>query len=138
MNNRIQLNTDGLRGYLEAVDYAFGGYIDYSVLGKSTAWTPDGEKRYSPATYIGCGRKHVTGDPGSEYINTSYIERQHLTVRMTNRRYRRLTGAFLKKIENHIAAIVLGYFAYNFVNIHRRLRVTPAMARWDHGSPLGR
>jgi IS1 family transposase len=128
MKNRIQLTTDGLKAYLEAVDYAFGGYIDYSMLIKIYGSNPEAERRYSPATCIGCETKRVVGDPDPKHINTSYVERQNLSVRMANRRFTRLTNAFSKKIENHIAAIALGYFAYNFIKIHRTLRVTPAMA----------
>jgi IS1 family transposase len=128
LTNRVQLTTDGLKAYLEAVDHAFGGFIDYSQLVKLYGSDPEGEKRYSPAKCIGCERKRIVGDPDPNHISTSYIERQNLTVRMTNRRFTRLTNAFSKKIENHIASIALGYFAYNFVRIHRTLRVTPAMA----------
>ena len=128
LKERVQLTSDGLRVYLEAVDYAFGGYIDYSQLVKIYGADPEGEKRYSPAKCIGCETKRVHGNPDPKYINTSYIERQNLSVRMTNRRFTRLTNAFSKKIENHIAAIALGYFAYNFIKIHRTLRMTPAMA----------
>lgn len=128
LKNRVQLTTDGLKAYLEAVDYAFGGYIDYSMLVKIYGSDPEGEKRYSPAKCIGCERHHISGDPDRNHISTSYVERQNLSVRMTNRRFTRLTNAFSKKIENHIASIALGYFAYNFIKIHRTLRVTPAMA----------
>ena len=128
MKNRIQLTTDGLKVYLEAVDYAFGGYIDYSMLIKIYGSNPAAEKRYSPAQCIGCETKRVVGSPDPNHINTSYVERQNLSVRMTNRRFTRLTNAFSKKIEYHIAAIALGYFACNFIKTHRTLRVTPAMA----------
>ncbi len=118
----------GLKLYLDAVDNAFGGYIDYSMLVKIYGSDPEGEKRYTPAKCIGCETKRVQGNPDPMHINTSYVERQNLSVRMTNRRFTRLTNAFSKKIENHIAAIALGYFAYNFIKIHPTLRVTPAMA----------
>jgi IS1 family transposase len=128
LKNRVQMTSDGLRLYLEAVDNAFGGFIDYSMLIKIYGIDPEGEKRYSPARCIGCERKPVAGNPDPKYVSTSYIERQNLSVRMTNRRFTRLTNAFSKKIENHAAAVALGYFAYNFIKIHRTLRVTPAMA----------
>jgi hypothetical protein len=90
---------------------------------------PEGEeKRYSPATCIGCESHTITGNPDRAHIGTSYIERQNLSVRMTDRRFTRLTNAFSKKIENHMAAVAPGYFAYNFIKIHLTLRVTPAMA----------
>ena len=116
--NRVQLTTDGLKAYLEGVDYAFSGDVDYAML----------QERYSPAECVGCKRLRVVGGPDPRYISTSYVERQNLSMRMGNRRYTRLTNAFSRKIENHAAAIAWYYFAYNFVKIHRTLRVTPAMA----------
>lgn len=88
----------------------------------------EGQKRYSPAECLGCEQRRVTGSPDPAHISTSFVERQNLNVRMTNRRYTRLTNAFSRKIENHAASVALGYFAYNFIKIHRTLRVTPAMA----------
>ncbi len=126
--NRVQITTDGLKVYVKAIRAAFGDEVDYSMLVKIYGSDPGAEKRYSPAQCIGCERHTVIGRPDPEHVNTSYVERQNLSVRMTNRRFTRLTNAFSKKIENHIAAIALGYFAYNFVKIHRTLRLTPAMA----------
>ena len=128
LKHRVQLTTDGLKLYLEAVDYAFSGMVDYAMLVKVYGADPDAERRYSPAVCISCEPHTISGAPDSKHINTSYIERQNLSVRMTNRRFTRLTNAFSKKIENHMAAVALGYFAYNFIKIHRTLRVTPAMA----------
>jgi hypothetical protein len=88
----------------------------------------ESETRYSPADCIGCRSAEITGRPDPEHISTSFAERQNLSVRMGIRRYTRLTNAFSRKIENHAAAVALYYFAYNFVKIHRSLRVTPAMA----------
>lgn len=88
----------------------------------------EAEKRYSPAECIGCERKLITGSPDSKHISTSYVERQNLTMRMHMRRFTRLTNAFSKKLENHIAAVALHFMFYNFVRIHQTLRVTPAMA----------
>ena len=126
--NRIQLTSDGLKLYVKAVDRAFGGDVDYAQLVKVYGIPNDGEKRYSPAVCIGCESHAVTGSPDPDDINTSYVERHNLSVRMTVRRFTRLTNAFSKKIENHAAAVALGYFAYNFIKINRTLRTTPAMA----------
>jgi IS1 family transposase len=128
LSNRIQLTSDGLKLYIKAVDKAFGGDVDYAMLVKVYGKLEGDEKRYSPAVCIGCQSHAVTGTPDPKHINTSYIERQNLSVRMTVRRFTRLTNAFSKKIENHAAATALGYFAYNFIKIHSTLRTTPAMA----------
>lgn len=128
ISSRIQLTSDGLKLYVKAVDNAFGEDIDYAMLVKVYGIDPEGEKRYSPSICLGCERHTVTGTPDPDHISTSYIERHNLSVRMTVRRFTRLTNAFSKKIENHIAAVALGYFAYNFIKINRTLRTTPAMA----------
>jgi IS1 family transposase len=129
LSNRIQLTSDGLKLYIKAVDRAFGGDVDYAMLVKVYGIPNDGEKRYSPAVCLGCESHTVTGTPDPKHINTSYIERHNLPVRMTVRRFNRLTNAFSKKIENHMAAVALGYFAYNCIKIHRtsarRLRWLP-------------
>ena len=126
--NRIQLTSDGLKLYIKAVDKAFAGDVDYAMLVKIYGIAEGAERRYSPAVCLGCESHTVTGDPDPKHINTSYIERHNLSVRMTVRRFTRLTNAFSKKIENHIASVALGYFAYNFIKIHRTLRTSPAMA----------
>ena len=127
--NRVQLTTDGLKVYVEAVEDAFGaGGIDFAQLQKIYGSDPEDEKRYSPAQCIGVKTAVVLGSPDRDHISTSYIERQNLSARMTMRRYTRLTNAFSKKIENHAAAIALNYFAYNFIKIHGALRTSPAMA----------
>jgi IS1 family transposase len=128
LSNRVQLTSDSHGAYLRAVEGAFGHEIDYAQLQKLYGETSESEKRYSPATCIGCKRQELIGSPDPRHISTSFVERHNLSVRMTNRRYTRLTNAFSKKIENHAAAVALGYFAYNFIKIHRTLRTTPAMA----------
>jgi IS1 family transposase len=126
--NRIQLTTDGLKLYVDAVDAAFSGNIDYAMLVKIYGEAPNPEKRYSPAVCEGCKREPIKGNPERKHISTSYVERQNLTMRMHMRRFTRLTNAFSKKLENHIAAISLHFMYYNFVRVHQTLRVTPAMA----------
>jgi IS1 family transposase len=126
--NRIQLTSDGLSVYLKAVDRAFRGDVDYAQLVKIYGDTSEGQKRYSPAECLGCERKAVTGDPDPRHISTSYVERQNLTMRMSMRRFTRLTNGFSKKLENHIATVAIHVMYYNFVRIHQTLRITPAMA----------
>jgi len=127
MANRIQLTTDGLKVYLNAVDKAFGNDIDYAQLIKVYGIDPEGEKRYSPAICTSCESHPVKGNPDPKHINTSYVERQNLSMRMSMRRFTRLTNAFSKKIENHAAAVALYFTWYNFGRLHQTLKTTPAV-----------
>src|SRR3989449_386332 len=127
--SRVQLTTDGLRTYVEAVEDAFGSEIDYAQLVKIYGNAPEGaEVRYSPAQCMGARKAVVSGAPDYCHISTSYTERQNLTMRIEVRRFTRLTNAFSKKVENHAAAIALHFMHYNFARIHQTLRITPAMA----------
>lgn len=124
---RVQLTTDGLRAYLEAVEGPFGANIDYAQLVKLYGEAPDAEKRYSPPQCIGSERRRVEGNPDPRHISTSFVEWQNLTMRMSMRRFTRLTNAFSKKVENLEAAVALHFVWYNFGRVHQTLRVTPAM-----------
>ncbi|MGD1097702.1 MAG: IS1 family transposase [Bryobacteraceae bacterium] len=125
--NRIQLTTDGHKMYLEAVPDAFGNEIDFAQLVKVFGNDPEGQKRYSPAQCLGTKRVDIIGAPDHDHISTSFVERQNLNMRMNMRRFTRLTNAFSKKLDNHVAMIALFHMHYNFGRIHQTLRVTPAM-----------
>jgi IS1 family transposase len=130
LENRVQLTTDGHKAYLEAVEGAFGGDVDYAQLIKLYG-QPSGktaERKYSPAECTGIKKRVVEGDPDKAHVSTSYVERQNLSMRMHMRRFTRLTNAFSKKFENHLHMVSLYAVFYNFVRIHKTLKVTPAMA----------
>jgi IS1 family transposase len=127
LSNRVQLTTDGHRVYWEAVEKAFGSNVDYAMLVKLYGAVRDKEATYSPAKVISCRAIPMIGDPDAEHISTSYVERSNLTMRMSMRRFARLTNAFSKKVENHISALSLYFMFYNFCRVHQTLRVTPAM-----------
>jgi hypothetical protein len=110
------------------VEEAFGADIDYSQLIKIYGNPEEPETRYSPGECIGCKQERIIGNPDPLQISTSYVERQNLTMRMSIRRFTRLTNAFSKKLENHAAAVALHFMHYNFARIHKTLRITPAMA----------
>jgi IS1 family transposase len=128
---RVQLTTDGHKPYLEAVEGAFGSEIDYAMLIKmyqgDSGKNAPAERRYSPATCTGTRTQTIMGDPDPLHVSTSYAERQSLTMRMSMRRFTRLTNAFSKKVDTHKAAVALYFMHYNFARIHKTLRVTPAM-----------
>ena len=126
--NRVQLTSDGHRPYLQVVKEVFGEDVDYSMLVKLYGrGTSEIERRYSPLVCVGARRKKVIGNPNPILVSTSYVERQNLTLRMTNRRFTRLTNAFSKKIENHKHMMAIYTMNYNFCRIHQTLRCTPAM-----------
>ena len=123
----VQLTTDGHKPYLEAVEDAFGGDVDYAQLVKLYGPEPGGARRYSPPVCIGARKSPVVGRPERSHVSTSYVERQNLTMRMAMRRFTRLTNGFSKKLANHEAAVALHFMHYNFCRVHSSLRVTPAM-----------
>lgn len=134
LRGRVQLTTDGLKAYLEAVEGAFGAHIDFAQLIKIYGQSPENERRYSPAECIGSETKYISGSPEDKHISTSHVERQNLTMRMQMRRFTRLTNAFSKKVANLEHAVALHFMHYNFCRVHQTLAKrnlaypTPAMA----------
>lgn len=127
--NRVQLTSDGHKSYLEAVEGAFGADVDYAQLIKLYGNAPESFKgRYSPAECTGIKKRRIEGEPDKKLVSTSYVERSNLTMRMHMRRFTRLTNGFSKKIENHAHAVALHMMYYNFVRMHKTLRMSPAMA----------
>lgn len=128
LTNRVQLSTDGLQSYIHAVEDSFGADVDYGQVVKFYDAEPIGPGRYSPPKVTGQEKTVIAGSPDLRHISTSLVERQNLTMRMQMRRFTRLTNGFSKKLDNLKAAVALHFAHYNFVRLHKSLRVTPAMA----------
>lgn len=126
IDSRIQLTTDGLRLYAQAVEGAFGMDVDYAMLIKLYG-NDSFDTKYSPGECVGTQTAVLQGAPDPRYVSTSFVERSNLTMRMSIRRFTRLTNGFSKKLENHEAAVALHFMHYNFCRVHKTLRVTPAM-----------
>lgn len=130
LTNRVQISSDALRAYVEAVELAFGAEVDFAQIVKT--YTHDGsqtaERKYSPAEFVVTEKRRICGAPNMALASTSYIERLNGTTRLHMRRLTRLTYAFSKKLENFEAAVALHFAYYNFVKRHSTIRCTPAMA----------
>ena len=124
----VQITTDGLKSYVAPIWETFGESVDFAQLIKLYGPAPKGVHRYSPPQCIGTVKQPVFGNPDPAHISTSFVERQNLTMRMQMRRFTRLTNGFSKKFENHCHALAIYFVWYNWMRIHKTLRVTPAMA----------
>ena len=130
LTNRVQLTTDGLKHYVVAVDEAFGTDIDYAQIHKVYGFdfNYEGRTKYSPGICVGAEKREINGTPKSRHVSTSFVERQNLTMRMSMRRFTRLTNGFSKKVDNLACAVALHFMHYNFCRVHQTLGETPAMA----------
>lgn len=126
--NRVQLSSDGLKTYIEAIEASFGRNVDYAQIVKSYEAEPLGPGRYSPPKVTSLNKTPVAGRPDLGMASTAFVERQNLTMRMCMRRLTRLTNGFSKKTENLKAAVALHFAYYNLVRKHRTLHTTPAVA----------
>ena len=121
-----EINT--LAAYVDATEQAFGADVDYGQAVKFYDAEPAGAGRYSPPRVVRTEKTAIVGNPDERHISTSLVERQDLTVRMSMRRFTRLTNGFSKKVENHRAAVALHFAHYNFARLHSTIQCTPAMA----------
>jgi len=129
MRMRVQISTDGLRAYVQAIENAFGGDVDYAQVIKTYGHEEvSNNRRYSAPEFVSAEKVHITGRPDMDLVSTSYVERLNATTRLHMRRLTRLTLAFSKKRENFEAAVGLHFAYYNFVKRHSTIRCTPAMA----------
>ncbi len=125
---RVQVITDGLKAYLNAIEDALGTDVDYAMRIEIYGEPTKGQKRYGPADCLGCKKESQIGNPDPKHISTSYVVGQNLTMRMSMRRFTRLTNGFSKKVANHASAIALHFRYYNFGRKHQTLKMSPAMA----------
>ena len=130
--DRVQITSDGHKAYLDAISMSFGGEVDYAMLvklyGEEKGVAVGPERKYSPGECIGARKERIEGNPDMRHVSTSYAERNNLNIRMHSRRMTRLTNGFSKKVENHAHAMALHFLYYNFVRVHKTLRMSPAMA----------